>query len=63
MKETDICKDRELESIKSELFNSFDPQDESWIVGGTTKTITGGPTGTPMNPDAWMDMDIVFANE
>jgi hypothetical protein len=49
----------ELEGLNNNLFRSFDPDDENWIVGGS-KTITGGPTGSPDSPDAWVDMDMIF---
>ena len=49
-------KEKELESIDNAQFGAFDPEDESWLVGGS-KTVTGGPTGTPDSPDAWVDMD------
>jgi hypothetical protein len=47
---------QKLERLNSDLFRSFDPEDEPWIGGGS-KTVTGGPTGTPDSPDAWLDMD------
>ena len=60
MKETDISKGRELESIKSELFNSFDPEDESGIGGGSTKTITDMYTFTPTGTDINLDIEWDF---
>ena len=60
MKEKDIINGEELESINSELFGSFDPEDEAWIVGGS-KSISGSATYTPTGPDAGGDFDWVFA--
>lgn len=53
-------KSEELEKINSELFGSFDPEDESWIVGGS-KSVTGSATYTPSGPDGTVDFDWVFA--
>ncbi len=53
-------KDQELETINSELFGSFDPEDESWIVGGS-KTVSSSATYTPTGPDGGADFDWVFA--
>jgi hypothetical protein len=36
MKENETVKQEVLESINSELFHSFDPDDASWILGGIT---------------------------
>jgi hypothetical protein len=60
MKEKDIINSVELERINSELFGSFDPEDESWIVGGS-KTVSGSVTFTPSGPDGGGDVDLVFA--
>ena len=60
MKEKDTIKTEELEKINSELFGSFDPEDESWIVGGS-KTASGSVTFTPAGPDGGGDFDVVFA--
>ncbi len=60
MKEKDIINSEELERINSELFGSFDPEDESWIVGGS-KTVSGSVTFTPNGPDGGGDFDLVFA--
>ena len=60
MKEKDIINGEELERINSELFGSFDPEDESWIVGGS-KTVSGSVTFTPTGPDGGGDFDLVFA--
>jgi hypothetical protein len=60
MKEKDIINGEELETINSELFGSFDPEDESWIVGGS-KTTSSSVTYTPTGPDGGADFDAVFA--
>ena len=60
MKEKDIINGEELETINSELFGAFDPEDESWIVGGS-KSISGSATYTPNGPDGGVDFDWVFA--
>jgi hypothetical protein len=60
MKEKEIINGEELETINSELFGSFDPEDESWIVGGS-KTVSGSATYTPTGPDGGADFDWVFA--
>ena len=48
---------KELERIESELFGSFDPNDETWMIGGSY-TVTGGVTYSPEGPDAWRDLDF-----
>jgi hypothetical protein len=55
--EEKVMKEKELERLNSELFGAFDPEDESWLVGGS-KTITMGQTATPNGPDIWMDLDF-----
>jgi hypothetical protein len=37
MKENEKVNRGELESINSEMFNSFDLEDASWIIGGKPK--------------------------
>jgi hypothetical protein len=37
MKKNETVDQQELESINNEQFNSFDPEDTSWIVGGGPK--------------------------
>ena len=60
MKEKNLINSEELETINSELFGSFDPEDEAWIVGGS-KTLSGSVTFTPNGPDGGGDVDLVFA--
>ena len=47
----------ELERIEDELFGAFDPNDETWMIGGSY-TITGGVTYTPSGMDTWHDLDF-----
>jgi hypothetical protein len=50
---------QELESINSELFNSFDPEQELWIIGGsTTRTASGQGTYSGGRPDGSVDVDF-----
>lgn len=50
---------QELESINSELFNSFDPEQELWIIGGSTRqSFTSSGTYNAGNPDFGADYDI-----
>lgn len=60
MKDKDIINREELERISNELFSSFDPEDESWLVGGS-KTSTTLITYSPCCVDAAFDSDINFA--
>ena len=66
MKENETVNRGELESINSELFNSFDLEDASWIIGGKPKlsgsrsdfvatTDNGG-----FSPQADYDVDVEF---
>src|SRR5215471_3509328 len=52
MKEKDTIKGEELETINSELFDAFDPEDVSWIGGSGSKTVTSWITYTPSGPEA-----------
>jgi hypothetical protein len=59
MKDKYTMSTQELESINSELFNSFDPEQELWIIGGSTRqTASGGATYNNGNPDGSVDYDI-----
>ena len=51
---------KEIERIEDELFGSFDPEDESWIVGGN-KTSTSYITYSPCCVDAMFDFDYAEA--
>lgn len=57
----DITKGEELEKINNELFGSFDPEDESGIGGGSTKTITDMYTFTPTGHDINLDIEWDFS--
>ncbi len=49
-------KEKELERIDNELFGSFDPGDEAWIVGGS-KSLT---TVYSFGPDGVVDHALDF---
>jgi hypothetical protein len=66
MKENETVNRGELESINSEMFDSFDLEDASWIIGGKPKlcgsvsnfvatTDNGG-----FSPQADADVDVEF---
>jgi hypothetical protein len=61
VKEKDTIKGEALEKINDELFGSFDPEDESWIGGGGSKTSTSWITYSPCCVDAAFDFDWNFA--
>jgi hypothetical protein len=56
MKKKNDYNAEQLESLDSDLFRSFDPEEEMWLVGGS-KTITAMATATPDGWDFWADMD------
>ena len=67
MKNKDIIKAEELERINDELFCSFDPEDESWMVGGSgtvTTMYSFGPNG--VNDHAvdydWAEVETIQAS-
>ena len=48
-----------LENLNSELFDSFNPNEELWIVGGTKSgSASGSVTHTPSGTDGGGDVDI-----
>ena len=54
-------KDTKLERINNELFDSFDPGDESGIGGGgDNRTFTSSVTYTPNGPDGGQDWDYLI---
>lgn len=57
MKKKNNINGEQLEGLNSDLFSSFDPADEMWLVGGS-KSITLGLTGSPAAPDFIYDVDF-----
>jgi len=57
MNEKDINRDKELERFQNELFGSFDPNDELWMVGGS-RTITAMATYSRGSIDVEADVDF-----
>lgn len=57
MKKIDIINGEELQS---DLFGSFDPEGETWIVGGVggSTTLTSMATYSPNGVDAYFDIDL-----
>jgi hypothetical protein len=49
MKDKYTLSAQELENINSELFNSFDPEQELWIIGGSTSTFKSTTSSTFSN--------------
>lgn len=47
-----------LETLNNELFNSFNPQDEPWVVGGGFTGTGSHGTHGPSGPDPGGDVDI-----
>ena len=61
MRGKDIIKGEGLEKINDELFGAFNPEDELWIVGGST-TVTSVMSWSPSGvSDAMIDYDWNFA--
>ena len=61
MKDTYSISAQELESINTELFNSFDPEQELWIIGGSsTRTTTTAICYSQGSSDVIVDYDITF---
>jgi hypothetical protein len=63
VKEKDIINGEEPERINSEVFGSFHPDDESWLVGGSRDTFTSSLTFTPSGSDGAMDYDWIVEIE
>ena len=59
MKDKDVIRGEELKKIDSELFCTFDPEDET-MIGGDTKTITDMVTYANGHTDMMLDYEIVF---
>lgn len=51
---------KKLESLNSELFQSFNPENEPWIVGGTTGSTSGSFTHNNGSNDGSVDGDLDF---
>lgn len=49
----------ELENINNELFNSFDPEEELWVVGGSG-SVSGSVTSQGGKADGGGDVDLDF---
>ena len=62
MKDKDIIRGEELRKIDSDLFCTFDPEDET-LIGGDTKTITDMVTYSNGHTDMMLDYEIVFEAE
>jgi hypothetical protein len=67
MKDKDIIKGEELERINNELFDPFESDDESWMVGGSgtlTTVYSFGPNGVNdhMVDYDWAEVEIVQAS-
>ena len=67
MKEKETVTRGELEGINSDMFNSFDLEDASWIVGGSRPKFTISASNFVattdnggFNPQADTDIDIEF---
>jgi hypothetical protein len=60
MKDQELIKAEDLETINDELFGSFDPGDESGIGGGDNRTFTSSLTYTPSGPDGGQDWDYII---
>ena len=60
MKKKNNINGEELERLNSDLFRPFDPEDETWIVGGS-KSITTAITYTPGSYDVLYDLDYDLA--
>jgi hypothetical protein len=66
LKENETVNRGELESINSEMFNSFDLEDASWVIGGKPK-ISGSASNFVattdnggFSPQADVDADVQF---
>ena len=47
-----------LENINSDLFNSFNPDDNLWVIGGTTYSASISYTFGTSSPDTALEGDI-----
>jgi hypothetical protein len=62
MKDKNKISTQDLESINSDLFNSFQPEQELWIIGGSTHYTFGTfySTYNGGHSDLTNDYDIVW---
>lgn len=61
MKEKEMIKSEELESINLEMFGPFNPEDEPWIGGSdVSKTITYTATFSSGQTDYVLSFDLDF---
>jgi hypothetical protein len=59
--EKNTPKVEQLENANTELFNSFNPEEELWVVGGSSEdTFTGRVTLQPDSPDMAEDLDYTW---
>jgi len=49
-----------LENINNDLFDSFNPDEDLWVVGGYTYTSGGSATGNPIGSDWDVTADMDF---
>ena len=52
-----------LENINDNLFNSFNPEDELWVVGSGTGSVSGSITFAATSRDGSVDGDADFGFE
>ena len=58
MKENKISDQKKLENINSEMFQSFDPDDASWITGGKVTYCVNGTVDSNGKVDATVDIQF-----
>jgi hypothetical protein len=58
MKQNETLDQKELESINSEMFPSFDPDDASWIIGGRPKFTARNTTTSDGGIDTAIDIEF-----
>jgi hypothetical protein len=58
MKQNETLGRKELESINSEMFHSFDPDDASWIIGGRIKVTAKATVDSTGKVDGEADIEI-----
>ena len=58
MKQNETKDQNELESINGEMFQSFDPDDASWISGGKVTYCTTGSVDSTGKADISVDIQV-----